>query len=94
MKRNTKTLLKCKIYQQKGEKSKHLLKRKLKLSSNRQKKIRSFQCDQCEYKCTATSKLTRHKRTHSKEKPFKCDQCEASGALKYHKRVHYTNDTN
>ena len=53
---------------------------------------KSFECDQCDYKCTTPGDLNIHKLIHSKEKTFKCDQCQheftTAGNLKIHKRIH------
>ena len=37
---------------------------------------RPFKCDECEYCCTQSCTLARHKLIHSSKRPFKCDECE------------------
>ena len=44
--------------------------------SNGFKSRPSHKCDECEYCCTRSNSLARHKLTHSNKRPFKCDVCE------------------
>ena len=46
----------------------------IKSYSNKIKKAKQFECDQCEYKCNQSSSLTNHKRIHTNEKPYECNQ--------------------
>ena len=54
--------------------------------------IKSYQCEQCKFKCAYNSQLINHKRTHSGEKPYQCNLCEykcaQSSALTQHKKTH------
>ncbi|ELT97898.1 hypothetical protein CAPTEDRAFT_71961, partial [Capitella teleta] len=43
-----------------------------------------FICDECNYKCSSSSNLRRHKLTHSSVKMFKCSQCAKSFRQKAH----------
>ncbi|XP_023333711.1 zinc finger protein 70 isoform X2 [Eurytemora carolleeae] len=45
-------------------------------------------CAICEKEFTATSMLTNHMRTHTKEKPFKCNICGKEFSIKHNLRVH------
>jgi len=51
-----------------------------------------YNCDECDYVCTTSGALTKHKRKHTGEKPFNCDQCDyvclQSTHLTTHKRMH------
>jgi hypothetical protein len=53
---------------------------------------RTFACDICEYRCTSSPILSRHKRLHSIDRNFGCDKCKfrfsRRDTLKAHMRIH------
>ena len=63
-----------------------------KRTHNKRTGDKPFTCDECNYKCSRSSHLERHKRRHTGEKPYECEECDwrctQSGNLEIHKRTH------